>query len=289
MTIISAIENAKQKISNIYDKINEKGGTIPTDKNLANVIDAIDSIPSGSGGETLVAINYTEHTVKSGDKVWINTKGGNYEFSSLSRQPKIDGSFIASDFPTSDDGLKSLTFTTTNNMELVIKIITGDNNSRFQNFFAAVVERPYEYLFEGYIENGKISFWVDKQLYCRENITANHTYYVRIKLINGMVYLASSEDGLNYNDEVSHTFNLVMNKNFVIRYGFGVASYRYWGGSIDLKETYIKIDGVEVWRGVKDLEPKQLVNYENGNIFSLTGKAQSTILNTELGNVSTII
>ena len=49
MTIASEITRIKTNISNAYDALEEKGATIPSDKNSANLVDTINTI---TGGET---------------------------------------------------------------------------------------------------------------------------------------------------------------------------------------------------------------------------------------------
>lgn len=49
MSIASELTNLRTNISNAYDAINTKGGTIPGNKNTANLATAIDSISGGGG------------------------------------------------------------------------------------------------------------------------------------------------------------------------------------------------------------------------------------------------
>lgn len=47
MSIASAIQNAQQKVADVYTAISNKGGTLPATQDLANMPTAITSIPSG--------------------------------------------------------------------------------------------------------------------------------------------------------------------------------------------------------------------------------------------------
>lgn len=49
MSIATAITNLQGRVESAYDKIEERGGTLPQVLNTANLPDAIDSIPSGGG------------------------------------------------------------------------------------------------------------------------------------------------------------------------------------------------------------------------------------------------
>lgn len=72
MTIASAITNAQNKVAAAYSSVNTMGGTLPATQNLSNLPTAIESIPSGGGGDTVLAINNTGGTISQGDKVWLN-------------------------------------------------------------------------------------------------------------------------------------------------------------------------------------------------------------------------
>jgi hypothetical protein len=50
MSIASAITAAQGRVANAYTAISAKGGTLPQTQNLANMPAAINSIPSGGGG-----------------------------------------------------------------------------------------------------------------------------------------------------------------------------------------------------------------------------------------------
>lgn len=50
MTILSQINALRTSLSNVYTSIEAKGGTVPQNKNVINLPDAINTIPSGGGG-----------------------------------------------------------------------------------------------------------------------------------------------------------------------------------------------------------------------------------------------
>ena len=67
MAIANEINILKGNIRNAYASIQNKGGTIPTNKNTENLSSAIDSIPSGSSA-TLGTKNITSNgTYKASD------------------------------------------------------------------------------------------------------------------------------------------------------------------------------------------------------------------------------
>ena len=61
MSVADKITQLINDISSSYQKIESKGGTIPTSKNTTNLPNAIDSIPSGSGEAVIAPIEITEN------------------------------------------------------------------------------------------------------------------------------------------------------------------------------------------------------------------------------------
>ena len=55
MAIADTIQSIKTHTQNAYTKIGEKGGTVPTNKNLENLSSSIESIPAGGGTDMLQA------------------------------------------------------------------------------------------------------------------------------------------------------------------------------------------------------------------------------------------
>lgn len=56
MAIADTINSMKNNITNAYNAVQTKGGTIPTNKNLANLSTAINSIPAGGGIEDVATV-----------------------------------------------------------------------------------------------------------------------------------------------------------------------------------------------------------------------------------------
>ena len=53
MSIADTIQSIKTHTQNAYNKIGEKGGTVPANKNLENLSSSIESIPAGGGTDML--------------------------------------------------------------------------------------------------------------------------------------------------------------------------------------------------------------------------------------------
>ena len=60
MSIATSLTKLETDITNAYNTINTKGGTIPSNKNTNNLATAINSIPSG-GSATLITKTITEN------------------------------------------------------------------------------------------------------------------------------------------------------------------------------------------------------------------------------------
>ena len=61
MSVADKITQLVNDISSSYQKIQSKGGTIPTNKNTNNLPNAIDSIPSGGGEAVIEPLQITEN------------------------------------------------------------------------------------------------------------------------------------------------------------------------------------------------------------------------------------
>lgn len=71
MTIASAITAAQGRVANCYTSVDTMGGTLPEVQNLTNLPAAIESIPQGGGGDTVLAHRSISDTLEIDDKVLI--------------------------------------------------------------------------------------------------------------------------------------------------------------------------------------------------------------------------
>ena len=62
MSVQSEIDRIITAVGNAYNKILEKGGTVPAFQTVANLATAIDSIPAGGGGETPASTKWNDVT-----------------------------------------------------------------------------------------------------------------------------------------------------------------------------------------------------------------------------------
>lgn len=69
MSIASAITAAQGRVADCYTSVGTMGGTIPATQNLTNLPAAIESIPTGGGGDTIFLENNSGATISADDKV----------------------------------------------------------------------------------------------------------------------------------------------------------------------------------------------------------------------------
>lgn len=72
MTIASAITAAQGRVADAYTSVSTMGGTLPATQNLTNLPAAIESIPTGGGGDTIYLANASGATISAGQKVLCN-------------------------------------------------------------------------------------------------------------------------------------------------------------------------------------------------------------------------
>lgn len=160
------------------------------------------------------------------------TKVGNVQ---VNKDGIVSG-FSSSNYLTTD-GL-----TLNNSVEFVFKFTTGTDITSFQNIFASYP------LTEMYIENGDLKIWSEttsSAISCG-SVLENFTYYGKVVIENGVAILSYSTDGVTYTGDVS--ISDTENASNYTNIGFGVSGIleRYFRGSIDLSESYIKINN-EIW------------------------------------------
>lgn len=82
MSIASELSALNGYILGAYDEINDKGGTVPQNKNMANLATAIASISGGGGGTTITPLSvtsngtYTAPTGTAYSPVTVSVSGG---------------------------------------------------------------------------------------------------------------------------------------------------------------------------------------------------------------------
>ena len=106
MATSDTIESMYENTRNAYDKVQEKGGTIPANKNLQNLASAIDSIVTGGSVSTQSQSIFTGYTAPL---TWLNSTNNVFTYESATHNITISGlSAIAT---ITGNGTKSVTVT----------------------------------------------------------------------------------------------------------------------------------------------------------------------------------
>jgi len=79
-------------------------------------------------------------------------------------------------------------------------------------------------------------------------VIANTDYWVKFEFTGSEYILSSSTDGIHYNDSKAVSNSNTLNSTNVVKIGYGSRMSASWDGTIDLSESYIKVDGSYWWR-----------------------------------------
>lgn len=219
---------------------------------------------SGGGGSStqIEATNNTGSAISEGDKVWINKNGNNYELVNYySNVPNFDiiGSPTITDKVVSGFGKFSnyliLPFTIQSafsSMDILFSFNTNILISSDSPIMSTI--NPVKDFFISYHQ--KVAYWDNGNYVEGSTVLSNNTDYLlriiydgtnfKYYLIQDMGYtLDNLPDISQWSLEITSTSNYFANGLFNI--GSNSQDGQYFPGSIDLKKTYIKIDGIDWW------------------------------------------
>lgn len=306
MSIASAITAAQGRVSDAYTAISNKGGTLPATHNLANMPTAINSIPSGSGADTVTATNYSSSAVSNGDKVWLKKNGSTYTIKDVPFSANVG--YLKQGSPTISDNVVSnfsgssyvqssvIMPTSFSSYELKIKIHTSSIGT---TQFIISDTQIYSGNVIGINESGKIIWYASSGsqggytwnilngVTGNTTLLANTDYWAKF-VFTGTHYICylsqTGEFEGEETTEIDVTSSVKIAGGYVISYGVQITTsqgtYNPFCGSIDMKETTIKIDGQNTWSGANPS-----INY--ANIYS--GIAQESISVGSSGDVKTVL
>lgn len=237
-----------------------------------------------SGGEQVEAVNNTGSAITSGDKVWINQENGEnklvnyykngigfsnfdvYGQLTFDSEEKVVSNFSSSKYIKLKDPFNPGSDT----WEIVFKIKTSSdvttNQAIFGNYGASFQNSPQitinESHFSIYIPTNPISssFLINK--IGTYTIMPNTLYWLKL-FFNGTSYgLDYSLDGLLFISDITESSSVaigVANEGFCIGYNYySSSSTQYFQGSIDLSESYIKVNNEIWWQPYEQGIQKQL-------------------------------
>ena len=251
MSIATAIQNAQQKVANAYTAVNAKGGTLPATQDLSNLPTAINSI-SGGGMDTVEAYNNTGSAISTGDKVWINQDDAYvYNFDVIGWSVIDNTTNVISDFgQVNFIQTKDKMTLGTNDFEFGIKFKLNTAPSSGNN--AVICSILGDRWFDIQLTNGRYlkveigdgSSYVTQVTSSTTQIQTLTWYWVKVIRTSGVLSVLLSTDGETYTTEIAGTANTTNIQAGTLAYGVnrGRSSSAIFTGSIDLSETYIKIN-----------------------------------------------
>jgi len=138
--------------------------------------------------------------------------------------------------------------------EIVYCMSTG-NNGNLQARLLSNAFRFIPYTFSDYIQ-------------ISGTFATDVWYWFKVRRTGNTIYASYSTDGVSWSNEVSKTFTQLTTNSNWIAFGTRVVSDSDWNGtSIDLNETYIKVNG-HTWFGNSPWEP---CTFEDNAIYLLAG------------------
>lgn len=130
--------------------------------------------------------------------------------------------------------------------EIVYCMSTG-NNGNLQARLLSNAFRFIPYTFSDYIQ-------------ISGTFATNVWYWFKVRRTGNTIYTSYSTDGVSWSNEVSKTFTQLTTASNWIAFGTRVVSDSDWKGtSIDLNETYIKVNG-KLWFGKEDWTPSTYID-----------------------------
>jgi hypothetical protein len=251
--------------------------------------------------DVVVATNTTGSAISTGDKVWIEPSGNNYNlinFRAAYNNYTIVGNLtvntstgVATGFSLNNYLQLPTPFNPANQPWEVQVKFSSDNISQSLALFHSMPYKSggiYGIVFD--IEDSKFVFGISingsSWLFAQSGTytpQSNTVYWVKFGWTGTEYYLDYSTDGTNYTRDITYTSSTpAYQNNTATEFGlFSWNSYegRYLNGPLYLEDCYIKINGLEWWN------PRVISITED----TLTGYAQENIENSASGKVKTVL
>lgn len=142
--------------------------------------------------------------------------------------------------------------------EIKFKVTTGSDVTNSQIILGDIEHSGGWVVLTIWMEEGKFHLFMSSDNVGTHDVQANTTYYIKVIDDGNTTKLYYSLDDVTYTEDISTATRVGSSVHFVV--GTAQNSY-YWRGSIDLKETYIKINDNIWWRGLQ-LEKGTSENYD---------------------------
>lgn len=237
--------------------------------------------------DTVTATNTSSAAVLEGDKVWVQPSGANYDIIDYDAKGKsyngfkIVGQDVAFDTNTSiASGFSTTSYLrlqepfnpSSNTWEILFKLETSNDVSTAQYIFHTTKGAGNENRFgiRTYVDGAKFkmsistdgSSW-DLSQTGTYTVLANTTYWIKFGWNGTQYYLKYSTDGNTYTDDITISSSSAVYSSLVYSYiciFSGVSMNSPWTGSLDLSESYIKVNGSDWWLSVQMVTKKNLLS-----------------------------
>ena len=230
--------------------------------------------------------NYTDTGITSNLNVYaISLNNNNYiKIGNVNIDEQNNASFV-----DQYSMIQSSYITLSNNFELYLKItmpetlaggetvfaIGNENNETSNNMLYIALNNNGNGL---YVKVGTV-FDTSSELI---TVEANQTYYIKLEYVDNVCTLYSSTSGFQEMQSVKSVNNVIWsisNKPICIGNQLNYTSKTNFTGKIDLKETYIKVNGVDFWRCIDEkrnyiLSPDENFEIENATKLGLVGNIE---------------
>lgn len=132
--------------------------------------------------------------------------------------------------------------------EIKFKVTTGSDVTNSQIILGDIEHSGGWVVLTIWMEEGKFHLFMSSDNVGTHDVQANTTYYIKVIDDGNTTKLYYSLDDVTYTEDISTATRVGSSVHFVV--GTAQNSY-YWRGSIDLKESYIKINGNIWWNGMQ--------------------------------------
>lgn len=261
MSISNEIQKLQTNLTNSYEACSDKGATMPASQNFDNLADCIDSIPTGSTLKRTFVLEEEINYVNTSNITATSAKLYNYE--RISRV--VDNNGVLSDF-SADKYVIIPQLSLGSDYEINFTFTPADFDDD-RPIISTYEGTPYGEILIG-SGTGLISLWDKTTMFTGvTQMSANSKYSFKL-VKNGSaldMYLKSgspSEDISDYTLEFSGATD-VFNSRRTVKVGMWGIGNKYFTGTIDMNECYIKWDNYIQWYGV----PKSTI-IDN---YSMTG------------------
>ena len=177
MSVQSEIDRIITAVGNAYNKVSEKGGTVPASQTVANLATAIDSIPSGGGGETPASAKWDDVTFidYDGSVLYSYSLAEAQALTELPALPSNDG-LVCQGWNWTLEEIKALNRPVT----VGAMYITDDGATRLHIRIATIGRMTVPLYIGQTVANGVSIDWGDgsaaKTLAGTGNVNTSHTY-----------------------------------------------------------------------------------------------------------------